>query len=124
MIRRLGDLIAPLSEREFLDCFSRKRRLVVKTIQPDRAASLLPWATINRLVANEMPASNIAVRLKGRTVNEVMYRSGPEGRLSPDALQGLAAQGVSIVLNHIHRSAPRSEAWLRPSSGVWATRST
>lgn len=105
MIRRLDDLIAPLSEREFLDCFSRKRRLVVKTTQPDRATSLLPWATINRLIANEMPASNIAVRLKGRAINELMYRSGPEGKLNPDALQGLAAQGVSIVLNHIHRYA-------------------
>src|ERR1700745_3547612 len=113
MIRRLDDLIAPLSEREFLDCFSRKRRLVVKTTQPDRATSLLPWARINRLIANEMPASNIAVRLKGRAINELMYRSGPEGKLNPDALQGLAAQGVSIVLNHIHRSAPDQ----RPGSG-------
>jgi hypothetical protein len=106
MLRRLGDLIAPLSEREFLDCFSRKRRLVVKTTQPDRAASLLPWAAINRLIANEMPASSIVVWLKGRALNELMYRGGPEGKLSPNALQGLAARGVSIVLNNVHRYAP------------------
>ena len=34
MIRRLDELVAPLSEREFLDSFSRKRRVVVKTTQP------------------------------------------------------------------------------------------
>jgi hypothetical protein len=110
MIRRLSDLVAPLSEREFLDCFSRKRRLVVKTTKPERSALLLPWATINRLIANVMPSSNIMVKLKGRTVDELMYRSGPEGRLRPDALQHLAAQGVSIVLNHIHRYVPPIKA--------------
>ena len=54
MIRRLSDLVAPLSEREFLDCFSRKRRLVVKTTKPERTASLLPWATINRLASTRI----------------------------------------------------------------------
>ena len=98
MIRRLEDLVAPLSEREFLDSFSRKRRLVVKTTQPERAASLLPWATINHLIAGVMPSSKIYVNLKGKTCAELMYRRGPEGRLCPDALQQMAAQGVSIVL--------------------------
>jgi ribosomal protein L16 Arg81 hydroxylase len=106
MIRRLDDLVAPLSEHEFLDSFSRKRRLVVKTTQPERTASLLPWATINRLIASVMPSSDIIVKLRGKTCDELMYRSGPEGRLRPDALQQLAAQGVSIVLNGIHKYAP------------------
>jgi len=106
MIRRLEDLVAPLSEREFLDSFSRKRRLVVKTTQPERAASLLPWATINHLIASVMPSSNIVVNLKGKTCAEFMYRRGPEGRLCPDALQQMAAQGISIVLKQIHKYIP------------------
>ena len=107
MIRRLEDLVAPLSEREFLDSFSRKRRLVVNTTQPERAASLLPWATINHLIdAGVMPSSKILVNLKGNTCAELMYRRVPEGRLRPDALQQLAAQGVSIVLVEIHKYAP------------------
>ena len=107
MIRRLEDLVAPLSEREFLDSFSRKRRLVVKTTEPERAASLLPWATINHLIdAGVMPSSKIHVNLKGKTCAELMYRRGPEGRLCPDALQQMAAQGVSIVLDGIHKYAP------------------
>ena len=107
MIRRLENLVAPLSEREFLDSFSQKRRLVVKTTQPERAASLLPWATINHLIdAGVMPSSQILVNLKGKTCAELMYRRGPEGRLRPDALQQLAAQGVSIVLVGIHDYAP------------------
>jgi ribosomal protein L16 Arg81 hydroxylase len=106
MIRRLEDLVAPLSEREFLDSFSRKRRLVVKTTQPERAASLLPWATINHLIASVMPSSNIVVNLKGKTCAEFMYRRGPEGQLCPDALQQMATQGISIVLKQIHKYAP------------------
>jgi ribosomal protein L16 Arg81 hydroxylase len=106
MIRRLEDLVAPLSESEFLDSFLRKRRLVVKTKEPQRAASLLPWATINYLITTVMPSSDIIVKLKGKTCDELMYRRGPQGRLAPDALQQLAAQGVSIVLNQIHRYVP------------------
>ena len=107
MIRRLEDLVAPLSEREFLDSFMRKRRLVVKTTQPERAASLLPWATINRLIdAGVMPSSKFRVSLNGKTCAELMYRRGPEGRLCPDALQQMAAQGVSIVLDGIHKYVP------------------
>ena len=53
-----------------------------------------------------MPSSDIIVKLKGKTIDELMYRSGPEGWLRPDALQQLAAQGVSIVLNQIHKYAP------------------
>jgi hypothetical protein len=83
---------------------------VVKTTKPERTASLLPWATINRLIANVMPASNIVVKLKGHTVDELMYRNGSGGRLRPDALQQLADQGVSIVLNYVHRYAPPIEA--------------
>ena len=41
--------------------------LVVKTTQPERTASLLPWATINHLIASVMPSSNIIVKLKGKT---------------------------------------------------------
>lgn len=108
MIRRLHELIAPLSEREFLDAFSRKRRLVVKTTQPERTASLLPWAVINRLIAG-MPSPDVRLKLKDHTVDELLYRTGPNGRLRPDALQQLAAQGISIVLIHTHRHAPAIE---------------
>jgi ribosomal protein L16 Arg81 hydroxylase len=106
MIRRLEDLVAPLSEREFLDSFSQKRRVVVKTNQPERAASLLPWVTINHLIASVMPSSDIIVKFKRETCGQLMYRRGPEGRLRPDSLQQLAAQGVSIVLNSVHKHAP------------------
>jgi ribosomal protein L16 Arg81 hydroxylase len=109
MIRRLHELIAPLSEREFLDAFSRKHRLVVKTTQPERTASLLPWVAINRLIANVMPPSDVRLKLKDHTVDELLYRAGPKGRLRPDALQQLAAQGISIVLIHVHRYAPAIE---------------
>ena len=68
MIRRLEDLVAPLSEREFLDSFSRKRRLVVKTTEPERAASLLPWATINHLIDGRNALLKYLCQLEGKNL--------------------------------------------------------
>jgi hypothetical protein len=107
MIRRLKDLVAPLSEREFLDSFLRKDRLVVKTTEPRHASSLLPWATINHLIdAGGMPPSNVRVYLKSRNIPELMYRRGEEGRLCPNAFHQLVAQGVSIMLISIDDYVP------------------
>jgi ribosomal protein L16 Arg81 hydroxylase len=106
MIRRLSDLVAPLSEREFLDHFSHKRHLVVKSTDPKLAASLLPWDTINHLMeADVVPASKVYVSLKGKAFSEMMYRR-QEGQLRPEALQQMAAQGVSIVIDGIDKYVP------------------
>jgi ribosomal protein L16 Arg81 hydroxylase len=105
MIRRLEDLVAPLTEREFLDSFAQKQRLLVKATDPDRAASLLPWATINHLIdAGGMPSSRIDLIVKGQTLPEPMYRR--DGQLHTDSLHQLAAQGASIVLNGIDNYVP------------------
>ena len=107
MIRRLKDLVAPLAEHEFLESFAQKRRFFVKTTQPDRAAPLLPWATINHLVeAGVIPSSKFRLILKGRPISESMYRRGQKKRLHPDILQQLAAQGVSIVIDGIDKYVP------------------
>src|SRR5271166_2548637 len=98
MIRRLKDLIAPLSEREFLGNFSSKSRLVVRTTQDKCIASLLPWPTINQVIgAGLIPSSRLHVTLKGKSFPERMYRQGQDGRLVPNALQQLATQGASIL---------------------------
>jgi len=107
MIHRLKDLVAPLSEAEFLDSFAQKHRLLVKTTQPDRFASLLSWTTINHLIdADVIQSSKYRLLLKGQKVPEPMYRRGQEERLHPDMLQQLAAQGVSIVLDGIDKYVP------------------
>jgi ribosomal protein L16 Arg81 hydroxylase len=107
MIHRVKDLVAPLTGREFLDSFAQKRRLLVKTAQPDCVASLLPWATVNHLIdAALMPSSKINLAMKGQRVPEQMYRRGKEARLQPELLQQLTAQGASIVLDGIDKYVP------------------
>jgi ribosomal protein L16 Arg81 hydroxylase len=107
MIRRFKDLLAPLSEQEFLDSFSRKSRLVVKTAQRERTASLLPWATINHLLsAGIVSTSKVRAVVLSRTIPEHMYRRGRKSRLRPDALHQLAAQGVNISINRIGKYVP------------------
>jgi ribosomal protein L16 Arg81 hydroxylase len=104
MIHRLKDLVAPLSEPEFLESFAQKRRVLVKTTQSDRFASLLSWATINHLIdAGVIQSSSYRLVLKGQRVPESMYRRGEEEQLHPDMLQQLAAQGVSIVIDGIDK---------------------
>jgi len=107
MIRSLKDLLGPLSEREFLDSFSRKSRLHVKTTQRERMASLLPWTTINHLLgAGEVPTTNVRVLVLSKNIPEHMYRRGKKNRLRPDALHQLAAQGVSIRIYRIGKYVP------------------
>src|SRR5579862_536855 len=107
MIRRLKDLLEPLSEQDFLDSFSRKSRLAVRTVQHDRAASLLPWSTINDLLgAGVVPSSKLHVVVLGKTIPELMYRYRSNGRVRPDALQQLAAKGVNIRIDRIEKYVP------------------
>jgi len=107
MIRSFKDLLAPVSEQEFLNSYSRKSRLIVKTTQRGRTASLFPWATINHLLsAGVVPTSKVRVGMLSRTIPEHMYRRGKKNQVRPDALHQLTAQGVSISINKIAKHVP------------------
>lgn len=108
MIRDLASLLAPVQEEVFLDHFLSKRRLQVKSGQVDRARSLLPWPTINHLIASDMiPAHRLRIVRASVDVPPRMYRRSGSQELRPGALQALLAQGVSIVIDHVDNLVPQ-----------------
>jgi ribosomal protein L16 Arg81 hydroxylase len=108
-IRDLASLLAPVQEGVFLDHFLNKLRLHVKAGHADRAKALLPWATMNHLIATDaIPADRLRIVRASVDVPPLMYRrqSGSQ-ELRTGALQALLAQGVSIVINSVDDLVPQ-----------------
>jgi ribosomal protein L16 Arg81 hydroxylase len=108
MIGDLASLLAPVSEEAFLSHFIEKKRLHVKSEDPGRAASLLPWTTINRLIQSDvLPPERFRVVRSNVDLLPSMYRhKDDEQQLRAGALQALLRQGVSLVINGISDLVP------------------
>ena len=103
MIRDLASLLAPVSEETFLSHFLEKKRLHVKSEDPERAVSLLTWTTINRLIQSDvLPPERFRVVRSNVDLLPSMYRHKDGAQqLRTGALQALLRQGVSLVINGI-----------------------
>jgi ribosomal protein L16 Arg81 hydroxylase len=108
MIKDLASLLAPLSDRVFLDHFLAKTRLHLKADDPNRAVPLLPWDVLNRLIESDRqtPAA-FRLRREGRLVPTGMYcREEMHDRVRANTLRSLLEQGMSIVIDHIEELVP------------------
>ena len=109
MIDSLATLLAPVAEESFLNHFLEKKRLHVKTRQPTRAASLFPWPVINHLIESDLlPSERLRVVRANVDILPGMFRhkDGSHG-LRAGALQGLLAQGVSMIMNGLGDYVPQ-----------------
>ena len=108
MMRDLASLLAPVSERSFLDHFLGKERLHVKPGDPGRAVSLFPWATINRLIDSDvLPPDRLRVVRANTPILPPMFRhTDGTQRLRAGAFQALLRQGVSLVVNAVDDLVP------------------
>lgn len=108
MIKDLASLLAPITDESFLTAFLAKRRLHAKSNDPTPAASLLSWATINRLIQSDvLPADRLRVVRANLDVPPAMFRSGGGGtRLRSSTLGSILAQGASLVINRIDELVP------------------
>src|SRR5579863_4259962 len=109
MIVNLATLLAPVSEESFLEHFLDKKRLHVKAPQPDRAAALFPWPTINHLIESDMlSAERFRVIRANVDILPGMFRHKDGARsLRAGALQALLQQGVSMILNGVGDYVPQ-----------------
>jgi len=103
MIRDLASLLTPTTEDTFLKAFLEKSRVHVKSDDPGRAKSLLPWAEINRLIESDvLPADRLRVVRANVDVLPFMFRSSDRtAQLRAGALRSLLAQGASLIINRI-----------------------
>jgi ribosomal protein L16 Arg81 hydroxylase len=109
VLKDLASLLAPISEQSFIEHFLEKKRLHVRSADPERAASIFPWATINQLIASDvLPAERVRVLRANVDLLPAMYRdTDGTQRLSARRLQALLRQGVSLIINDLGDLVPQ-----------------
>src|SRR5215475_8161630 len=107
MLATLADLLAPVSVSEFLEGFRTGTRLHISASDPTRAETLLSWQDIDTLLSGYGLDENVAIWRDSMLVPRQFYTSNEGKRLKVRAFHDLLAQGVSIVVDGLHRSIPQ-----------------
>src|SRR5436305_3838444 len=107
MLATLSDLLAPVSLSEFFERFRARTRLHISAPDPTRAESLLPWQDIDTLLSGHGLGENVGIWRDSVRVPRQFYTSNEGKRLKASALHDLLTQGVSIVVDGVHRSIPQ-----------------
>jgi hypothetical protein len=104
----MSALLAPASMADLTSAMSERRRLFVRSADPRRYRDLLPWPTVNVLFSiNRFAPGQVRVVRASADAQPAMYRDPADwSRLKLDALQTLAAQGLSVVVHDIDRLVP------------------
>jgi ribosomal protein L16 Arg81 hydroxylase len=107
MLATLADLLAPVSISEFLETFRARKRLHISTSNATRAKTLFSWDEIDTLLSDQALDETVTLMRDGVTVPRRFYTSNEGKRLNVRALHDLLPQGVSIVVDGVHRSIPQ-----------------
>jgi hypothetical protein len=107
MLATLGDLLAPVSLSDFLEEFRGRKRLHISATDPTRAETLLSWQDIDALLSGHGLSESVGIWRDGVLVPRQFYTSNEGKELKVRAFHDLLAQGVSIVVDGVHRSIPQ-----------------
>jgi JmjC domain len=107
MLATLADLLAPVSVSEFLEGFRTGTRLHISASDPTRAETLLSWQDIDTLLSGHGVDENVAIWRDSMLVPREFYTSKGGKRLKVRAIHDLLAQGVSIIVDEVHRTIPQ-----------------
>jgi ribosomal protein L16 Arg81 hydroxylase len=106
MISTLQDLVAPLSEAEFLKHFRDRTVAFVPTSGPNRFETLLDWDDLNHLIeSGHYPIETLSVLHGSFSIPTNLYLN--QGRVEPAAFSSLMDQGASLIFNRLHEYLPR-----------------
>src|SRR5262249_41828450 len=103
----LADLLSPVSIPEFLEVFRARKRLHVAASDPTRAETLFSWQDINTLLSEHALDESVTLIRDGVLVPRRFYTSTDGKRLNALAFHDLLPQGVSIVVDFVHRLIPQ-----------------
>ena len=111
MIESIAALLSPHDPALLDAAMLRRERLHLRTGQAEAFARLLPWALFDTLPSAEgLNDAELRILQKGRDVLYDMLVSPSlsrrRRRLSPENLQNLAQQGVSMVVNRVQQRVP------------------
>jgi Cupin superfamily protein len=106
MLATLADLLAPVSIAEFLEVFRARRRLHIAASNATRAETLLSWRDIDALLS-EHTLESVTLMRDGLQLPRHFYTSNEGKLLNVRALHELLPQGISIIVDGVHRSLPQ-----------------
>ena len=105
MISTLQDLVAPLTEAEFLTHFRERTVAFVRTSEPHRFETLLDWDELNHLVESGLyPIEELRVR-ESMPIPTSFYIN--KGQLDPAAFSSLMDRGAGLIFNRLDKYVPR-----------------
>jgi cupin superfamily protein len=105
MISTLQDLIAPLTEAEFLTHFREQTVAFVQTSEPQRYETLLDWDQLNYLVESGLyPIEELRVRA---SMPIPMSSYIEQGRVNPAAFSSLMDRGAGLIFIRLDKYVPR-----------------
>jgi len=105
MISTLQDLIAPLTEAEFLKHFRERTPAFVRTLEPRRFETLLDWDDLNHLIQRGVyPIEELHVR-ESIPIPKSFYIN--QGALNSSAFSSLMDRGADLIFNRLDKHVPR-----------------
>ncbi len=105
MIATLAELVAPLSEREFLDLLRARRLAFCPAPGANRLQSLVDWETLRRAIeADDFRPKKLRVTHNTHPVPAAFYTQS--GKVDAGKLAGLMRQGVSLLVERINEDLP------------------
>jgi ribosomal protein L16 Arg81 hydroxylase len=107
MLATLADLLAPVSNPEFLEFFRARKRFHIAASHPTRAETLLPWRDIDTLLSERALDENVKIMRDGVRIPHQMYTSNEGKQLNVRAFHELLSQGATILVAHVDRSIPQ-----------------
>src|SRR5262245_49079770 len=106
MISMFQDLIAPLSEAEFLAHLRARTVARVPTSVPHRFETLLDWDELNHLIeSGHYPIERLRVFRDSFSIPPNLYLK--EGQVDVAAFSSVMDQGASLTFNRLHEYIPR-----------------
>src|SRR5262249_7901792 len=104
MISTLQDLIAPLTEAEFLVYFRERTVAFVRTSKPHRFETLLDWGDLNYLIdSGAYPIEELHMRAS-MPIPTNIYSN--QGRLDRSVFSSLMDRGAGLIFNRLDKYAP------------------
>jgi ribosomal protein L16 Arg81 hydroxylase len=105
IISSLKELVAPLTESEFLTLLRQRKLTLLRGTNADRYSKLLSWEALKRIIeGGEYWLEDVRVTKEKVIIPPLFYLT--DGKLDAAKLEVLLAHGASIIMTHLQRKVP------------------
>jgi ribosomal protein L16 Arg81 hydroxylase len=101
----LEELVAPLTEKEFLALLRHRKLTLLRGTNADRYSTLLNWDALKRIIECSKYSDNEFCVTKGQmAINPIFYLK--DGKVDAAKVESMLAQGASIIMTHVEQKVP------------------